>query len=293
MKEFYIKYKIPITAFLFFILFGGIYTLQNMQTGLFPDITFPKVKIIAENGQQPVDKMMLTVTIPMENAIKRVPTLRLLRSITSRGSCEISAFLNWNTDIDLGKQYIESELNDIRQALPPDIAITVEKMNPSILPVMGYSLEGGGKSQIELVQLAEYTIKPYLSAVNGVSEIAVIGGKIKEYRITLDPVSMSNLGITPQSVGAVLSAANFISSNGYIADYNRLYLDLTDASIKNIEDIENLIIKNNPKRAVRIKDIGKVEIAEKREYIRINANGKRPFGCRYQTAGRKFNPGYK
>ena len=142
MNNFFTKFKSPVSAILVFILLGGIYSLVHIKTGLFPDITFPKIKIIADNGEQPVDKMMVTVTIPLENAIKKVEELRLLRSTTSRGSCELSAFLNWGSDIDLGKQRVEARINAIKQNLPAGIDITVEKMNPSILPVMGFSLEG-------------------------------------------------------------------------------------------------------------------------------------------------------
>lgn len=274
MKEFYTSYKGPIAAILLFILLGGVFSLINIQTGLFPDITFPKIKIIAEAGQMPADKMMVSVTVPLENSIKKVQNLRLLRSTTSRGSCEISAFLDWNSDVDLGKQRIESQINEIKQDLPPGIGITVEKMNPSILPVMGFSLEGSGKSQIELRQIAEYTVKPFLSRIEGVSEVAITGGKTKEYQIILDPVRMSNLEITPQSVSAALQQSNLITSNGYISDYNRLYLSLTNTSMKSKEDLENLVIKNTPQRAIQVKDIAEVQIGEKKEYVKINANGK-------------------
>ena len=245
MKKFYTDFKGPVAAILFFIILGGIYSLVNIQTGLFPDITFPKIKIIAENGQQPVNKMMVTITVPLENAIKKVQNLHMVRSITSRGSCEISAFLDWNTDIDLGKQRIEAEINSIRQDLPPDINITIQKMNPSILPVMGYSLEGEGKSQIELRLIAEYTIKPFLSRIPGIAEIAIIGGKTKEYRVILDPLKMSNLGITPQSVSTVLSQSNFIKSNGYINDYNRLYLSITNTAVNNKEELGKYYLKKH------------------------------------------------
>ncbi|MGE5430019.1 MAG: efflux RND transporter permease subunit [Syntrophomonadaceae bacterium] len=274
MKEFYTSYKGPIAAILLFILLGGAFSLLNIQSGLFPDITFPKIKIIAEAGQQPVDKMMVAVTVPLENSIKRVQNLKLLRSTTSRGSCEISAFLDWNSDIDLGKQRIESQINAIKQDLPQGISISVEKMNPSILPVMGYSLEGNGKSQIELRQIAEYTVKPFLSRVEGVSEIAVIGGKTKEYHVILDPVKMSNLEITPQAAAQALQQNNFITSNGYVSDYNRLYLSITNTAINNKDDLANLIIKNTPQRAVQLKDIAEVEISERKDYVKINANGK-------------------
>ena len=63
---------------------GGMYVYSRLQTSLFPEITFPKIKIIADAGLQPVDKMMVTVTKPLENAIKQVPDLADIRSTTSR-----------------------------------------------------------------------------------------------------------------------------------------------------------------------------------------------------------------
>ena len=274
MKKFYSEYKGPIAAILIFILLGGFYSYKKMKTGLFPNITFPKIKIIADNGQQPIKKMIVTVTVPLENAIKKVQNLKMIRSITSRGSCEISAFLEWNTNIDLGKQRVEARINAIRQDLPPGINISIEKMNPSILPVMGYSLEGKGKNQIELKQIALYTVKPFLSRIEGISEIAVIGGKTKEFRVILNPLKLSALHITPQNIFDVLKKTNFIVSNGYNIDYNRLYLSITDASIYTKKDLENTIIKNTSNRAIRVKDIATVKIAERKEYVKINANGK-------------------
>jgi len=274
MKNLYVKFKSPIAAILVFIFLGGIYSLLNLKTGLFPDITFPKIKIIADNGEQPVDKMIATVTIPMENAIKRVEDLKILRSTTSRGSCEISAFLNWGSDIDLGKQRIEAQINSIKQNLPQGVNVVVEKMNPSILPIMGFSLEGTNQNPIELRQIAEYTIKPILSRVDGVSNVAVIGGKVKEYHIILDPMKMSNLRITPAYVADVLSKSNFIYSNGFMVDNNRLYLSLTDAAIENKNELENTVILNSPKSKIQFKDIAEIQIAERRDYVKINANGK-------------------
>src|SRR5437762_6782640 len=141
MKNYFVSYKNPITACLFIILLGGIFVFSQFKVSLFPEITFPKIKIIADAGLQPVDKMMVTVTKPLEAAIKQVPDLQMIRSTTSRGSCEISAFMNWNSDIDVNQQHIESKISEIRNTLPADVNITVAKMNPSILPVMGYSLE--------------------------------------------------------------------------------------------------------------------------------------------------------
>src|SRR6478609_11053437 len=118
VKDYFISHKKPISLVLALILIGGIYVYGKLQTSLFPEITFPKIKIIADAGLQPVNKMMITVTQPLENAIKQVPDLADVRSITSRGSCEISAFMNWSANIDISQQRIESRIAEVKNDLP-------------------------------------------------------------------------------------------------------------------------------------------------------------------------------
>jgi CzcA family heavy metal efflux pump len=259
---------------IFLIVLSGLLAYNKLQTALFPEITFPKIKIIADAGEQPVDQMMLTVTRPLELAIKKVPDLKRVRSATSRGSCEISAFMKWNSDIDLGQQRIESRINEIRNILPADVEITVERMNPSILPVIGYTLEGKGRSPIDLKYIATYTIKPFLSQVDGISEIRIIGGKEKEFWVELDQYKMSALGLTPEKISNALSESDFIRSNGFISDYRMLYLTVTDMMLKDKAQLENLVIQNDGKRIITLKDISAVNIREAKEYVKINANGK-------------------
>jgi len=274
MNHFFYKYKSPVAVILLLILIAGAYTYKNLNTSLFPNVTFPKIKIIAENGQQPVDKMMVTVTKPLENAIKRVENLKMIRSITSMGSCEISAFMDWGSNINVDQQQIESRIAQIQNTLPPNVAITVEKMNPSILPIMGYSLQSETKNQVELKIIGEYIVKPYLSRIDGVAAVEVIGGKTKEYQILLDKKKLSLLKLNPQQVINAIQQTDFIKSNGYVVDYRRLYLTITDAAIANKEELENLVIFNDAKRKITIRDIAEVQIAEKTEFIKIKADGK-------------------
>lgn len=273
IRDIFISHKKPISLILAIIIMGGLFAYSKLQTSLFPEITFPKIKVIADEGLQPVDKMMVTVTKPLEDAIKQVPDLQIVRSTTSRGSCEISAFMNWNADIDLSLQRIQTSIDQIKNTLPPDVNITAEKMNPSILPVSGYTLESHSRSPIELRQLATYTIKPFLSQVDGVSEIRIIGGKAKEYWITLNQQKLSSLGLTPDIINTTLNQTNFVKSEGYLADYKMLYLTVTDATINAKEQLENLVVVNNRKRVVRLKDFADIAIQESIEYTRINANG--------------------
>ena len=266
-------YKAPIAVVLALALALGTVAYRRINVALFPEVTFPKVKVIAENGLEPVDRMMVTVTKPMEDAIKRVPGLKLLRSTTSRGSCEISAFLDWNVNVAASQTLIESRLNQIRVDLPPTVQISVERMNPAILPVMGYTLEAPGKSALELRKLALYTIKPFLSQVDGVSSVQIQGGRTKEYQVQLLPDQMAALALGPDDITKALTATNFVQSNGYLSDYRRLYLTVTDATILQKEDLENIVLRNDKRRIVRLSDVATVGLGEQQEYIRINANG--------------------
>ncbi|MFI5135584.1 MAG: efflux RND transporter permease subunit, partial [Chitinophagales bacterium] len=273
-------YRNPIIFLLLLILGLGYYAFNSIEVALFPNVTFPKIKIIADNGDQPVDKMMVTVTIPLENAIKQVPGLNVIRSTTSRGSCEISAFFNWSDNIDQDLNQVSAKINQAQSLLPPGVIISVEKMNPSILPVIGYTLQYNDSSkteteevQIELKKLAQYTVRPYLGTVDGVANVQVMGGKTKEYWITLKPDVMTQLRITPQKITDAFSNSNFILSNGLLNDYRRLYLTITDATTRSKEDIENLVVQNDGKRIVYLKDVADVNVHQMDEFIKINANG--------------------
>ncbi len=273
MKDFFVRYKNPVTVMLAVVLMGGLFTYTRLQSSLFPEVTFPKVKVIADSGLQPAGKMMVSVTRPLEAAIKRVPSLRKVRSVTGRGSCEISAFLDWGTDIDLAKQQVIAAVGQVRGDLPAGTTITVEKMDPSILPVMGYVIGGGNKSAIELNLIAEYTVRPYLSQVEGVSDVRTIGGRNKEYRITLRPEVMSALHIAPDTVIGALGRTNFLSSNGWLFTNHRMYLTVTDATVGSLAGLRQLVIANDGRRIVRLSDISTVDVAEEPAYTRVNANG--------------------
>jgi multidrug efflux pump subunit AcrB len=125
-----------------------------------------------------------------------------------------------------------------------------------------------------LKYIATYTIKPFLSQVDGISEIRIIGGKEKEFWVELDQYKMSALGLTPEKISNALSESDFIRSNGFISDYRMLYLTVTDMMLKDKAQLENLVIQNDGKRIITLKDISAVNIREAKEYVKINANGK-------------------
>jgi len=264
----------PIIFGLLIILLVGAYSYRRMQTSLFPDVVFPKITVIADNGEQPVDKMMITITRPLEIAIKRVNGIQTVRSSTNRGSCTIECFFDWNIDINLAKTQLDARINEIKNLLPSTTNIVVEAMGQSIYPVIGYTLESSTFGQIELRNSALNFIRPRFAAVAGSSNVVVRGGKTKEFVITPIPQKMLQLRLTPQILIGVLNNTNFIESNGLLSDYRRLYLSLTDTRIRNVDELRKVIVKNDGFRVIRLGDIATVDIQERQEFIRINANGR-------------------
>lgn len=272
-RNYYRFFLKPILFVLVAFLLWGIYSYRDMQTSLFPDVTFPKITVIADNGEQPVDKMMITVTKPLEIAIKRVNGITTVRSSTNRGSCTIDAFFNWNSDINLAKTQLNERINEIKNILPPTVNIVVEAMSQTIYPVIGYTIESDKTGQIELKNTALFTIRPQFSQVPGISNVIIRGGKTKEFVISLKPDRMISLGLTPADIITSLGNTNFIESSGLLSNYRRLYLSLTDTRFKNIDELRKSVIRNDGHRIIRLEDIAVVDLQEQPEFIRINANG--------------------
>ncbi len=268
------QFRKPILAVLLLLLVGGFAAYRNIQVSLFPERTFPKIKVIADSGEQPVELMMVAITQPLENAVNQVEGVQMVRSTTSRGSCELSIYLNWSVDMDVSIQRVNARISQIQNTLLPNTSLSVEKMSPSIMPVIDYAVESKGRDLIELRRLAQYTIRPYLSRVPGVSNVQVMGGRTKEYWIVLQPDKLAGLNVTPAGITLALANTNFIQSDGLASDYNRLYLTLTDATVHSRQDVENIVVQSSGQRIVRLADVATVELHEQQEFTKIEANGR-------------------
>lgn len=149
-KGFHQLYAKPILFVGLLLLLAGIYSYTRMQTNLFPEVLFPRITVIADAGQQPVDRMMITVTKPLESAVKKVPGTTVVKSSTSCGSCVIDVYFQWGLDIYALKTQLESRINEIKNYLPAGTVISTEAMNQSLFPVYGFTLESRTHSRIAL-----------------------------------------------------------------------------------------------------------------------------------------------
>ena len=138
----------------------------------------------------------------------------------------------------------------------------------------GFTLESDTHSRIALRDVGNLVVRPMFSQVSGISNVVVRGGKAKEFVVKPDPMKMSALGITPAQIKEAFTRTNFVLGNGQVADYNRLYLSLTDTRIDGLEELKAVVIRNDGKRIIRLRDLAEVEIQEQQEFLKINADGK-------------------
>src|SRR5437867_519209 len=118
-------------AFLFTVVVlvaSGVALLTQMPVSLFPDITFPRIVILADNGEQPPERMMVEVTKPLEEVASSIPGVNVIRSMTSRGSTEISISLEWGADVQQTLLLLQGRVANARTSLPVTANIQAEQM---------------------------------------------------------------------------------------------------------------------------------------------------------------------
>src|SRR5438046_6955403 len=118
---------------------AGAVASFSLPVALFPQVSFPRVRITLDAGDRPAEQMTIEVTTPVEEAVRAIPGVRNLRSTTSRGSAEISVNFNWGEDMVSAMLQCQSQINKILSALPASTSFEVERMDQTVIPVIAYS----------------------------------------------------------------------------------------------------------------------------------------------------------
>src|SRR5881275_1279839 len=252
---------------------AGAVASVSLPVALFPQVTFPRVRITLEAGDRPAEQMTIEVTTPVEEAVRAIPGVRNLRSTTSRGTSEISANFNWGEDMVSAMLQCQSQINKILPALPAGTSFEVERMDPTVFPTIAYSLTSNSHSLVELRDLALYTLRPALSTVSGVSRVSVQGGRVEEYRVTVDPDKLQSFKMTLAEVASALSASNVLVAVGRLEQYDKLYLVVSDTRFRKFEQIEHTVLRSTPDGVVLLDDIATVERSAEPQWVRVTADG--------------------
>ncbi len=247
---------------------AGAVASFSLPVALFPYVDFPRVRITLDAGDRPAEQMTIEVTVPVEEAVRAIPGVRSVRSTTSRGTAEISVNFNWGEDMISGLLQCQSQVNKILPSLPSGTSFEVERMDPTVFPVIAYSLTSNSHSLVELRDLALYTLRPALSTVQGVARVGVQGGRVEEYRVTVDPDKLQSFRMTVAEVATALSASNVLIAVGRLEQYDKLYLVVSDTQI------EHIVLRSNTDGVVLLDDVATVEHSTEPQWVRVTADGR-------------------
>ena len=256
------------------LVLGGVAAGLRLPVGLFPRVDFPRIVISLEAGDRPAERMTSEVTMPVEEAVRTVPGLRSLRSTSTRGSAEISVNFDWGGDMTAALLQVQAALSQVLPALPAGTSFEVRRMDPTVFPVIAYSLTSGRHSLVELRDLATYRLRPLLAAVPGVARVMVQGGDQAEYHVIFDPGRLEAHGLTLADVAHALAAAAPIRAVGRLEENDKLYLALVDNRAVDEHALGQTVLQKGPAGVIRVADLATVTLAAVPAWTRVTADGR-------------------
>src|SRR5262245_55069308 len=192
---------------------SGALVAARMPSGVYPDVEFPSIRVVARGGEAPPDVTQVEVTRPLETQLATVLGVERIRSRTIRGATELSLQFSPGTDMWRALQLVESRVGDARSQLPPGIEVGVERLTPASVPVITFNLTGPIDSR-RLRELGELTLRPALSRIPGVGRVEVLGGDVREVEVVLDPTRAAALHLGPAEVADKIRAQTVLKAVG-------------------------------------------------------------------------------
>ena len=171
-------------------VFGAVVLTAGLLTagGIYPEVTFPRVAVVAKKPGLDLVSTELQVTRPLELAVTSVLGVRRVRSSSIRGGSDLSIDFAPGTDMNQALQLTWNRIGAARGQLPPDVELTVEQMTPSVFPIMSVVLTGGN-SPAQLRDFAFYELAPQIKTIPDVLYANVAGGDIREIEVVARPDS--------------------------------------------------------------------------------------------------------
>jgi CzcA family heavy metal efflux pump len=267
------RFSRPIFFFTVVLAVAGVVLAFRIPISVFPDTNFPRVLISVDNGVMPVEQMEVTITRPIEDALNSVPGLTTVRSITSRGSAEVSLFFDWNTDMYRTLQLVDAAI--ARVQLPSTTQIATHRLTFASFPILGYSLTSKTLSQQQLWEIATYQMKPPMNRLPGVSIVTVQGGQIPEFHVIPNMARLQQSAVTVSDIVNAVDLTNMIESPGLYEANHQLILGLVGAQVHTAAELSQIVVKTTPGGVpIKLGDIAQVVPAARPVYTIVNANGQ-------------------
>lgn len=255
-------------------LFFGINATRHLSVDAFPDVTNVQVQIATEAPGKSPEEVERFVTVPIEIGMTGLPGLTDMRSLNKPGLSLITLVFEDGKSVYFERQLVSERLSELRDHMPVGVTPVLGPVSNALGEVFQYTLENpdDGKRALthdELVErrtLQDWVVRPMLRSIPGVAEINSTGGYVKQYETLVDPQKLRYFGLSIADVYNALKQNNDNAGGGILPQHAEQYLIRSVGLIHGVDDIRNIVLKENAGTPVYIRDVAEVRIGEEVRY---------------------------
>jgi len=252
---------------------GGIYSATRMPSAVYPEVTFSRISVIARKPGLDVPNMQVKVTIPLEEAISTVIGIAQVRSKTIRGASELSLDFNSGFNMLQAEQYTWNRLGTVRSKLPPDVELEVERMTPSVFPILSLVLTGGD-SPAQLRDFAHFNLAPRIKNIPDVLYANVAGGDLREIEVEPRPEALLAAGLSAADLADQIAKVHRLQPVGRIEQPPFAYQVIVNTQGETARDIGNLVITAKNNQPLLVSELADVHIGRMDRVLSIGYQEK-------------------
>ena len=247
----------------------GIWAAFRLPSAIYPELTFSRITVVAQGSSLGARQVMFSITRPIEEAVSVVPGVTRVQSRSIRGGAEVNVTFAPNTDMQYALQLVQARVNQAEGSLPTGIELQVERLTPSLFPIVSYNLEGGDPAT--LYEIAQYQIRPLFARVPGVARVDVQASDIRELEVVADPARLAAQGMTYEDLARAIRNASTVSAVGRVPASYKQYLVVTTTEARSPDDVANIVVG----RGLRVRDLATVTLGTE-DHVRIVSGDGRP-----------------
>src|SRR6266516_4960205 len=257
-----------------FVTLAGIYAVSRVPLDAIPDLSDTQVIIYTEYPGQAPQVVEDQVTYPLTTAMLSVPKSSVVRGFSFFGVSFVYVIFEDGTDLYWARSRVLEYLNTVTQRLPAAVTPTLGPDATGVGWVYQYVIRGAQKSLAELRSIQDWQVRYAIAKSEGVAEDASVGGFVKQYSVVVDPRRLQSLGIPLAKIRDALRASNRDVGGRTIELAEREFAIRGRGYVKNISDLEQIVIKNDRGTPVLLKDVAHVEFTPDERHGITELNGE-------------------
>ena len=264
------------------IITFGLYSYVRLPIDAFPDVTNIQVEVVSHADGLSAIEIERNVTYPIETAMRGLPDIEQLRSVTKFGLSIVTIVFKDNVDIYFARQLVFERLAEAREKVPKGVQVAMGPIGTAMGEIYQYTLEGNmpqdpllKKSYLtHLRTVQEWTVTPQLKSVAGVNEINSFGGYFKEYQVVVSPEQLVKYGLTVEDVFAAVENNNQNVGGNVLERYSDQYIVRGVGLIKDINEIGDIVVKSQQGTPTYIREVARINTGEAVRMGAAMKNGK-------------------